>query len=81
MESLIGSHPAFNEGPRISSVDGLWSEFQACIRLGIDPDIEFAKNRFSRMMNAGGVVADGAIASMRRYDIEKERELKAKRKG
>lgn len=60
----------FNEGPKItSSASTLWSEFQACIRLGIDPDIYFQKDRFSRIMIVGGIIADGAINSMRSYDM------------
>jgi len=47
------------------------------MRLGIDPDVQFAKDRFSRMLNTGGVVADGALNAMRSYDIAKERERDA----
>jgi hypothetical protein len=57
----------------------LWSEFQACIKLSIDPDIYFAKDKFSRMMITGGSIADGAISSMRQYDVAKEREAEAER--
>lgn len=78
VENLIGNHPAFNEGPRIESgSDGLWAEFQACIELGIDPDVMFNKDRDSRMLITGGVAASRAISSMRHYDIEKLREQKA----
>lgn len=71
-------HPAFFEGPKITSEDeGLWTEFQACIELGIDPDVQFSKDRNSRMLIAGGVAASRAIRSMRQYDIEKLREQQA----
>jgi hypothetical protein len=50
------------------------------MKLGLDPDDYFQKDRFSRMLITGGVVADGAINAMRSYDIGKEREEKAKRK-
>lgn len=55
----------------------LWAEFQACIKLGIDPDVMFAKDKFSRMLITGGSIADGAIGNMRQYDRQKERELQA----
>lgn len=67
----------FHEGPKVNAVDGLWAEFQACMRLGIDPDVHFNKDRFSRIMNTGGVVADGAINAMRQWDMQKERERDA----
>lgn len=70
------------EGPSIISDDqALWAEFQACMDLGIDPDVEFAKDRYSRMLITGGAIASRAIHSMRQYDIEKMRELKAKAKA
>lgn len=61
----------------VNASDPLWSEFQACMRLGIDPAEHFTKDRFSRMMNVGGVVADNAINAMRSYDMAKEREARA----
>lgn len=61
-------------------MDGLWAEFQACIKLGIDPDVMFAKDRFSRMLITGGAVADGMINSMRSYDTAKMREAKRGKK-
>ncbi len=64
----------------MSASDQLWAEFQACMRLGIDPDVHFQKDRYSRMLNTGGVVADGAISAMRQYDVAKERELEAELK-
>ena len=50
--------------------------------MGIDPDIQFNKDRFMRMMITGGVVSGNAISAMRSFDIAKERELEneAKRK-
>jgi len=77
LEQWLGRHNVFHEGPSITASDGLWAEFQACMRLGIDPDVQFAKDRFSRMLNTGGVVADGALNAMRSYDIAKERERDA----
>lgn len=75
-------HEAFHEGPEVwSESQGLWAEFQACIELGIDPDIQFAKNRYSRMLIAGGVLASRSISTMRQYDVEKMREQKTKLKG
>lgn len=73
----MGRHTVFHEGPAVSASDQLWAEFQACIRLGIDPDVEFAKDRFSRMLITGGAVADGAINAMRQWDMAKERERQA----
>jgi hypothetical protein len=83
---LIGVHEAFLDGPTIESgADALWAEFQACLDLGLDPDIEFAKDRFSRMLITGGVVASRAIRSMRDFDMEKLRsqqaEMARKRRG
>lgn len=70
-------HPAFLEGPEIHSEDStLWAEFQACIDLGIDPDIEFAKPRESRMLITGGTIAHRAIVAMRKYDEAKLNEQK-----
>lgn len=77
LERLLGKHAVFHEGPQVSAADQLWSEFQACLRLGIDPDVHFSKDRFSRMLNTGGVVADGAIRAMREWDMAKEREQQA----
>lgn len=77
LEKWLGKHPVFNEGPSVAASDGLWAEFQACMRMGIDPDVQFAKDRFSRMMITGGVVADGAINAMRNWDVAKEREREA----
>jgi len=75
-------HEAFIEGPSITSGDdALWAEFQACVDLGIDPDVQFAKDRFSRMLITGGALASRAIKSMFQYDVEKMREQKAKLKG
>jgi hypothetical protein len=47
------------------------------MKMGIDPDVMFAKDRFSRMMITGGSLADGAINAMRQYDMAKEREREA----
>ena len=55
----------------------LWAEFQACIKMGIDPDVMFAKDRFSRILIVGGAMADNAISSMRQYDVAKQREAEA----
>jgi len=63
----------------VNASDTLWSEFQACIKLGIDPDVMFKKDRFSRMLIVGGSVADSAIEAMRGYDTAKEREAEAAR--
>lgn len=46
--------------------------------LGIDPDIYFSKDRFSRMFIVGGYIADSAIQSMRQYDLAKQHEIEAK---
>ena len=82
---MLGNHPVFKDGPKVSASDNLWAEFQACIKLGIDPDVMFAKDRFSRMMITGGSLAEGAISAMRQYDMAKEREREAeaerKRRG
>jgi len=81
LEELIGVHEAYLEGPSITAEDtGLWAEFQACLDLGLDPDVQFAKDRFSRMLITGGSVASRAITAMRRYDVEKMRELRLKGK-
>lgn len=63
----------------MSAADNLWAEFQACVKLGIDPDVYFKKDRFSRMLITGGAVADNAISAMRQYDTAKEREAEAER--
>lgn len=49
------------------------------MKMGIDPDTYFNKDKFSRMLITGGSVADGMINSMRSYDIARERELEAER--
>lgn len=64
----------FNEGATISAVDGLFAEFKACMALGIDPEIMFAKHRHMRCLLTGGVIAAGAIEAMRSYDAWKARE-------
>ena len=79
LERYLGNHPVFHDGPKVSASDSLWSEFQACMKMGIDPDSYFNKDKFSRMLITGGSVADGMINSMRSYDIAKERELEAER--
>lgn len=79
MEDYLGKHPAFHEGPDIKASDMLWAEFQACLKLGIDPDVMFAKPRESRKLIVGGAVADSAIKAMRDYEAAKEREAEAKR--
>lgn len=82
IENLIGKHPAFLEGPKITAEsDGLWAEFQACMKLAIDPDVMFAKDKYMRMLIVGGVIADNAINAMRSYDIHKENERKAEAKS
>ena len=63
----------------MNASDNLWSEFKACIKLGIDPDVMFAKDRFSRMLIVGGSVADSAIEAMTAYDMAKKREQEAER--
>ena len=80
MELWLGNHPALSDGIKITAIDGLWAEFQACIKLGIDPDVMFAKDRFSRMLITGGAVADSMINSMRSYDTAKMREAKRGKK-
>lgn len=77
----LGRHKVFFEGPKVSAGDTLWSEFQACLKMGIDPTIYFEKDRFERAFITGGIVADGAINAMRSHDIAKEREAEAKRKS
>lgn len=79
LELWFGNHPVFKEGVKINASDTLWSEFQACIKLGIDPDEMFKKDKFSRMLIVGGSVADSAIEAMRSYDTAKEREQEAER--
>lgn len=66
----------------MNASDMLWAEFQACLKLGLDPDVMFAKDRFSRILIVGGCVADNAISVMRSYDMakEREREIEAERK-
>ncbi len=49
------------------------------MKLGLDPESYFKKDRFTRMMITGGSVADGMINSMRSYDIAKQREQEAER--
>lgn len=61
----------------MNATDSLWSEFQACMKMGLDIDVYFLKNRASRMMITGGSIADGAINAMRSFDIAKERKMKA----
>lgn len=61
--------------------DNMWAEFAACLKLGLDPDVYFQKDRNSRMMIVGGTIADGAINSMRQWDAAKEREHEAKIQG
>ena len=65
----------------MSASDTLWSEFQACLKFGLDPEAYFAKDRFMRMYITGGVIADNAISAMRQHDIAKDREQKSKIKG
>lgn len=62
----------FFEGAKVEASDTLWAELQACIKFGIDPDIMFSKDRFSRMLITGGSVADSAINSMRQHDAAQE---------
>lgn len=57
----------------------LWPEFKACLALGLDPDEYFKKDKFSRMMITGGIIANNAIDNMRQHDIHEERERNAKR--
>lgn len=79
LELWFGNHPVFKEGVKINASDTLWSEFQACIKLGIDPDVMFKKDKLSRMLIVGGSVADSAIEAMRSYDMAKEREQQSER--
>lgn len=86
IEQLIGVHPVFQDGPTIQTgEDALWAELQACLDFGIDPDIEFAKNRYSRMLITGGAVASRSVRSMREYDMEilrsQQAEMARKRRG
>lgn len=69
----------FFDGPKITASDMLWAEFKACLKLGLDPDTYFSKDRFSRILITGGSVADGAINSMRDWDMAKEREAEVER--
>ena len=75
----FGNHPVFKEGVKVNASDTLWSELQACIKFGLDPDEYFKKDKFSRMMITGGSVADSAIEAMRSYDTAKMREQEAER--
>jgi hypothetical protein len=50
------------------------------IKLGLDTDDYFKKDRFSRMLITGGSVADNAISAMRSYDMAKQREMEAEAK-
>ena len=77
----IDRHPVFHEGAKVYAPDNLWAEFQSCLKLGLDPDIYFQKDRFSRILITGGVIADGAINSMRQWDAAKEREHEMKMQG
>jgi hypothetical protein len=81
LEDWLDVHPVFREGPRVSAVGELWTEFQACLQFGIDPDAQFKKDKYSRMLITGGIVANGAINNMRNYDMAKERERKAELQG
>ena len=56
----------------MAASDSLFAEFQACVKLGIDPDIYFQKDRFSRMLIVGGSIADSAISNMRSFDMAEE---------
>lgn len=58
----------------MTAADGLFAEFKACIALGLDPDIEFRKERNMRKLITGGTVATGALDAMRQYDAWKERQ-------
>ena len=49
-----------------------------CLKMGIDPDVFFKKERSMRALIVGGVIANGAIEAMRNYDAAKEREYEAK---
>ena len=80
LERWLGRHAVFNYGPKVNASDTLWSEFQACLKFGLDPDTYFQKDRNSRIMITGGVIADSAIHSMRSYDVAKEHEMEAERK-
>lgn len=74
LEKWLGKHPVFNEGAAVTASDGLFAEFKACMALGIDPDVQFNKERNMRRLITGGVVAANAIDAMRQYDAWKERE-------
>ncbi len=76
LEDWLGVHAVFRRGPQVAAVDSLFAEFQACMKLGLDPDEYFKKDKFSRMLIVGGSIADGAISSMRQFDMQEE----AKRK-
>lgn len=56
----------------------LFTEYRACVAMGLDIDEYFKKDRLTRMLIVGGYVADNAINSMRQYDIAKENETKRK---
>ena len=58
----------------MTAADGLFAEFKACLALGLDPDVEFRKDRNMRKLITGGTVAVGALEAMRQYDAWKERE-------
>lgn len=79
LELWLGNHAAFHQGPKVNAADSLFAEFQACIKLGIDPDDYFKKDKFSRMLIVGGSIADSAIASMRQHDMREEQMREAER--
>lgn len=72
-EAFKGSHTATNE-------PGLWAEFKTIAALQMDIDTYFAKDRPTRQLLTGGVIAQGALAAMQQFDDHREAEAKAKAK-
>ena len=79
LEDCIGNHAVFKERHKVTTIDpsnNLFTEFRACLAMGLDPDFYFAKDKFMRMFIVGGYVADNAINNMRSYDSMKDKEAK-----
>lgn len=73
-------HPALRQTHKVNSDNMLWPEFKACMTMGIDPDVMFAKDRNMRALITGGVIASNALENMRTYDIAHDRERESNRK-
>lgn len=76
----LGVHEALKGSHVNTSEYGLWAEFRTIAALGIDVDIYFSKDRYTRQFLTGGVIAQGALTAMQQFDDHKEAEAKAKKK-